>query len=240
VKELPMSILSPLSLRGSFRVPEGLGDDPGMSSALAFQDTLLPLVKRNLAAGSRILDLGAGAGLFSLLLEKSGYAVVSADMFPARCKRPCVQVDMNTVFSDAFAERFDAICCFEVLEHIENPRLVLREIRTILKPNGMLFVSTPDASGLYSRIRFFLTGQFAMFSDSQYHSIGHITPISYWQIQKMFEENNLKILEQLDYDGSRSVPRTIGDAIKIVSRILQPMLRGHVGRQVMVFACRAP
>jgi 2-polyprenyl-3-methyl-5-hydroxy-6-metoxy-1,4-benzoquinol methylase len=230
--------MSILSLQGSYRVAAGAGD--GMSSSDSFHEAMLALISTHIAPGSQVLDLGAGAGLFSRLLAKSGCRVVSADLFPQKCSVPCRQVDLNTPFSVGFSDSFDAICCLEVIEHLENPRQVLRECRRLLKPGGILFVSTPDASGLYSRLRFFLTGEFAMFGDAAYKSIGHITPISYWQMRKMLDENNLEIVQHLDYDGSATVPRTIGDAVKIIVRLLRPILAGHVGRQVMAFACRAP
>jgi SAM-dependent methyltransferase len=174
-----------------------------------------------------------------IALERAGFDAVSADVSPGQCRRPCLAMDMNSPFADGFSELFDAICCFEVLEHIESPRMALRECKKLLKPGGMLFVSTPDASGVYSRIRFMLKVEFAMFSDLQYKTIGHITPISYWQIGKMFKENKLEIVDQLDYDGSATVPRTLGDVVKLASKALRTVLPGRVGLQTMVFACRA-
>ncbi len=228
--------MSLFSLRGSYRRPADAGE--GMSSSDEFHDVILQLVKRHLIVGKRVLDLGAGAGIFSTILEKNGYNIVSADLFPERCNRPCLHVDLNTAFAKQLPHSFDAICCLETLEHVENPRSILRECNKLLIPGGMLFISTPDASGLYSRIKFLLTGEFAMFNDDTYDEIGHITPISYWQMAKMLKESEFEIIEQIDYDGSSSVPRTIGDMLKILLRVLRPMLAGHVGWQVMAFACR--
>jgi SAM-dependent methyltransferase len=231
--------MSFLSLRGSHPpVPEKAGF--GMTSSDAFQQTMLRLVLGNLKKDATVLDLGAGAGLFSQSLLDHGYKVVSADLYPEKANVPCRHVNLNTAFSDGFSEKFDAICIFEVLEHVENPRLALRECKKLLKSGGMLFVSTPDASGLYSRIKFALTGEFAMFNDAMYESIGHITPISYWQICKMFAELELTVVKQVDFDGSADVPRTLGDAMKILFRLFRPFMAGHVGRQVMAFACRTP
>jgi SAM-dependent methyltransferase len=38
---------------------------------------------------------------------------------------------------------FDAVFCTEVLEHVSNPFLAIKEIRRILKPGGLLFASSP-------------------------------------------------------------------------------------------------
>jgi ubiquinone/menaquinone biosynthesis C-methylase UbiE len=39
---------------------------------------------------------------------------------------------------------FDCITCFEVLEHVEDPGRVLSEIRRVLKPDGIIFLSIPN------------------------------------------------------------------------------------------------
>ena len=39
---------------------------------------------------------------------------------------------------------FDCVTCFEVLEHVENPGRVLREIRRVLTSNAVLFLSVPN------------------------------------------------------------------------------------------------
>ena len=126
--------MSIFSLRGSYRIAGNT--EGGMSSSNEFQATMLQFIKRHLKHGERVLDLGAGAGLFSELLEKSGYDVVSADLFPKRCSRSCLHVDLNAAFADQIGERFDAICCFEVIEHIENPRALLRECKKLLNREG--------------------------------------------------------------------------------------------------------
>lgn len=236
----PRAVRPIWSLRGS-HPPNAERAGQGMTSSDDFQQAMFDLVVRHLGKTDvLVLDLGAGAGLFSQRLMDRGYKVVSADLHPESAKVPCRRVDLNAAFSEGFTERFDAICLFEVLEHVENPRYTLRECKKVLKPGGMLLVSTPAASGLYSRVKFAVTGEFAMFNDETYDSIGHITPITDWQISKMFDELKMTVVERVDYDGSAKVPRTLGDAAKIMIRAVRPFMAGHVGRQVMAFACRMP
>ena len=227
--------MSFFSLRGSYQIAESAGD--GMSSSDAFQNFLLDFVKRRRGGRQLALDVGAGSGLFSRKLLCLGLSTVAADFYPDHCQVPCRFVNLNTNFAATFAERFDVICLFEVLEHVENPRAVLRSCAELLNKDGVLFVSTPDVSGIYSRLRFVVTGEFAMFSEEQYRSIGHITPISYWQMRKMLDEVGFRILEEASYDGSSKIPRTLGDLLKMGTWLLRPLMRGHVGTQVMVFAC---
>src|SRR5580704_17118766 len=120
------------SLRGS-HPPNAERAGEGMTSSDDFQQAMFDLVERHL--GNKdvlVLDLGAGAGLFSQRLMDHGYKVVSADLHPEAAKVPCRRVDLNAAFSEGFKERFDAICIFEVIEHVENPRYTLRECKKIL------------------------------------------------------------------------------------------------------------
>ena len=50
------------------------------------------------------------------------------------------------------AKYFDAIVLTDVVEHVIDPRGLMEEIRRILKPDGVLYISTPDIDSLLSRL----------------------------------------------------------------------------------------
>ena len=52
-------------------------------------------------------------------------------------------------------QSFDAVFSTEGIEHLENHFSFLREIRRILKPGGVLLLTTPNITALHSRVRFF-------------------------------------------------------------------------------------
>src|SRR3972149_4429855 len=47
--------------------------------------------------------------------------------------------------------RFDAVLCTEVLEHVPEPILVLKEIGRVLRRGGQAFISAPLGSGLHQQ-----------------------------------------------------------------------------------------
>ncbi|MDI1352493.1 MAG: bifunctional 2-polyprenyl-6-hydroxyphenol methylase/3-demethylubiquinol 3-O-methyltransferase UbiG, partial [bacterium] len=47
-----------------------------------------------------------------------------------------------TPIEDYEHSQFDVVTCMEMLEHVQNPELVLHHCKRLLKPNGFLFLST--------------------------------------------------------------------------------------------------
>lgn len=81
---------------------------------------------------SRCLDLGCGAGEYRVALEKAGYRWTGFDYAHPRAP---LWADAHALpFAD---NSFDFIVSLAVLEHIEYPAVMLREIHRVLKPGGI-------------------------------------------------------------------------------------------------------
>lgn len=223
-----------LTLHGSYKRTkyEGLSEKTlGGLHEYIFKN--LPL--NTLPTGSSILDLGGGSGAWAVRLSDNGYRVTVCDINCQQSNFPCYSVNLNEEFAESFGNsQFDCITCIEVLEHLENPRNALRQNLKLLSDGGLLILSTPNVSGLYSRIRFLFTGKFSQFDDRHYSQIGHIRPITYWEIIKMLEECEFKVLKNLFHDATPLIPRTIGDIVKKISWFIRPFLLGTIGTQTMI------
>jgi 2-polyprenyl-3-methyl-5-hydroxy-6-metoxy-1,4-benzoquinol methylase len=103
-------------------------------------------------SGKRILDFGAGRGAMSLALRAQGADVVAVDPFGrdylARIGLVAYR-ELSEVPSNA---RFDGVVSLEVLEHLVNPRMFLEQLHDKLRPEGWLFVTTPNAAGLPAKL----------------------------------------------------------------------------------------
>lgn len=148
----------------------------------------------------KILDVGCGVGLLSNIMKNLGCGVYACD---ARniLKYKNIKwksVDLNggiLPYKDAF---FDYVLFIEVVEHLENPRKIIREISRVLKAGGVAILSTPHILSVPQRVYFLLTGNFLHFPfpSKKYQ---HITPISLYQIKDELEKCDLKI-EEITYD----------------------------------------
>ena len=150
-----------------------------------------------LKKGDRILDLGCGSGALCLRLFDRGFEVTGCDGMPEAFKLsgsiPFYSTDLNGTFADFFPEKFDAIVATEIIEHIENPRNFVRQCRSLLKPKGKLFLTTPNIDSLMSKAIFIRTGCFPLFSDGDYTGVGHITPVLMWVLGKALTEAGFRV-----------------------------------------------
>jgi len=116
----------------------------------------------------RVLDVGAGAGELPRKLAAIGYQSAACDCTPESEWRHGGTVDYvrcdlagGIPFPDA---SFDYVVCLEVIEHVDDPLALCRELCRVLRPGGRLFISTPNILSLRSRVKFLLDGSFVFFN----------------------------------------------------------------------------
>lgn len=106
----------------------------------------------NLAAGKRCLDAGCGLGYGSEILAEAATAVTAVDVDQTtvraaqethRAKR--LEFTVADVCRLPFGDRqFDLSVSFEVIEHLADWQLFLRELSRVTAPDGTALISTPN------------------------------------------------------------------------------------------------
>jgi SAM-dependent methyltransferase len=139
------------------------------------------LVRAALPDGGRVLEVGAGCGALALRLRDAGLDVVPTDLDPPHEWIHRLDLDAPE-WSDETRGPFDMVVCVETLEHVENPRQVLRSIRSLLRPGDRLLVSTPNVTHPHSRLKMLLRGAPYIFGPRHYHQPGHITILPDWML----------------------------------------------------------
>lgn len=104
--------------------------------------------------GGAILDLGCQHGLMTTLFDRPGQMLIATDLNPeavrlvhsAHRQWRMARTDAGALpFASA---QFDAINFSEVIEHLGNPRVALKEIMRCLRPGGVFFLTTNNRHGL--------------------------------------------------------------------------------------------
>ena len=104
-------------------------------------------------AGKRIIDVGCGGGILAESMAARGGNVTGIDMAPSPLQVAKLhllesgqQVEYLQITAENMAEthsgQFDIVTCMEMLEHVPDPPSVINACAKLVKPGGMVFMST--------------------------------------------------------------------------------------------------
>jgi 2-polyprenyl-3-methyl-5-hydroxy-6-metoxy-1,4-benzoquinol methylase len=96
-----------------------------------------------------VLDAGCGTGRATAALVRRHAEVVAFDIgehLVTRARRRCAcRPVLGSVMSLPFPDAvFDVVCSTEVIEHVPDPSMAVKELARVLKPGGHLVLSTPN------------------------------------------------------------------------------------------------
>ncbi len=111
-------------------------------------------------AGAECLDIGAGVGLFSHLLQEAGatacgiepqlvFRQFARDKFGLTLRAETIDAPF---WQETFAEHFDLVSLWDTLEHLNFPVETLQDAVRALKPGGLLLLDTPSRDSFFYKI----------------------------------------------------------------------------------------
>ena len=117
---------------------------------------MLLLLKRQFGddlRGKRVLEVGCGDGVLSCYMARQGSEVsaidnsnLAIDYAKENSLRLKLAIDIRiaSAYELPFeGEVFDAVVSSDVIEHLKDVDVFLKEIKRVLKPNGVAIISTP-------------------------------------------------------------------------------------------------
>lgn len=144
-----------LPFTGERIVPGAANCEPLFALKMYQEHIARYLFAAQIVRGKRVLDVGCGVGYGAQLLARRGASSVTAfdiseqAIQHARRFYPHPNLEYFVSSAEAFSltDRFDIITCFELIEHLHDQHGAIELIASLLKPDGVLFISTPRPLG---------------------------------------------------------------------------------------------
>ncbi len=130
--------------------PPSLGP-PGPELAGLYRFVWESIAGADVPLGADVLDVGCGPGFLLAPLSRAGMRSVGLEMRPdtageARAAAPLATIMLADGLRLPFADRsFDIVVMLEVLEHVSDEVPLLSEAHRVLRPGGLLILTTPHA-----------------------------------------------------------------------------------------------
>jgi SAM-dependent methyltransferase len=119
--------------------------------------------------------VGCGPGTFLEEARKRGFRVFGIEP-NKRCHKFLKERGIDYVgdffpLRKGIEEKFDCIFILNTLEHMREPLHILKEVKKLLKPYGIIYISVPCISALVNRIMHEKAGIFGGYSHIQFFSV---------------------------------------------------------------------
>jgi 2-polyprenyl-3-methyl-5-hydroxy-6-metoxy-1,4-benzoquinol methylase len=182
--------------------------------------------------GKTALDIGCGAGELGTHLKAAGaQRVVGCDIADGAVAAAQDHLDAAFIYDVrqqnlaalCAGEQFDVVVATELIEHLFQPGQLLAEVKTVLKPDGVFIITTPNLLVWTNRIKMLL-GRFE-YTKTGLMDESHVHFFTYSTLHQLLQEHGFAVVQEANV-YNRRVPQWLAPHIKGLSTFQ------------MVFACK--
>ncbi len=138
----------------------------------------------------KILDIGAGTGDFLVVAKANGWQITGIE--PShKAKEIALKKGVHFVENTSNLENnsFEVITMWHVLEHVPNIENQIKELKRLLKPNGIILIAVPNFNSFDAK-------HYGLFW-AAYDVPRHLWHFSKTAIDKLFQKEEMKLIEIL-------------------------------------------
>jgi SAM-dependent methyltransferase len=180
------------------------------------------------------LDVGCGVGCLINCAKERGFSSQGVEISTWAAGFAREKTGLNVITGSLeeaayHSDMFDVVVVNHVLEHVPDPGTLLREIRRIVKPDGLIVVGVPNAGSIMARLA---GAQWASLRPDEHR--WHFTPDT---IKALVRKEGLRLLRFEARDNYSAV----GWSLKaIVRRVINGIaLVTNCGEAMLVFAAKS-
>lgn len=194
---------------------------------------LIPVATKNQSL--KLLDIGCGEGHFTAVIKKEfkNFEVHGLDYSVSAINYAHQQfIDINFITANAYYppfknEYFDVVVCNNLWEHVPDPLKLLRAMSRVLKPSGLLVISTP------SRYRFSNLIKVLVGKEIAFMSSYHVTEYTIGQVKEQLKYGGFKT--ERVYSPPIKASNFVFTGIKAVMRFWLKIINSHHVLESTVF-----
>ena len=135
------------AFESSYKTPNTVFQKGRANAAHVLQiERLTREIRDNVA--TRILDFGCGYGEFLSMCAAFGFEGYGVDRSTARHQGGCYENIFSEIEEVAHLAPFHALTLFETVEHLDDPKNIMLQLRELLISGGILVVEVPDCTGV--------------------------------------------------------------------------------------------
>ena len=164
--------------------------------------TRIDMAARFIGTGQTLIDIGCGRGALAALVRGRFARIVGLDLsaIAAAEARACgvlpALADLDRATLPVRDASVDAVTCLDVIEHVLDPRVLMREIARMLAPGGRAVVTTPNIQ-FWRHIWSIVRGRFPRTStDPEGWDGGHLHYFTFGDLEALAAECGLDVVHR--------------------------------------------
>ncbi len=184
----------------------------------------------------KLIEIGAGTGNVARYLQENGYENISVgEMHLNGLKyaqsygmKECYQFDLLDI---PFENEFDAVCMFDVLEHIPDDTIALKNVVQMLNKNGKIILTVPSHMWLWNRedavaghkLRYTKKELVEKLEQNGFEVLTaryffiSITPLLF--LRRVINSDNGSKIREEEYSRDISMSRVVSNILLLISRV---------------------
>ena len=219
-------------------------DFEGSETERGFQESL-KILEGSGTRGS-LLDIGCGRGKFLEMAQKRGWEIAGIEPGAEHALYAKEKLKISMIINASLEEaqfpfgQFDVITLWDVIEHVENPKEVLKKLNAWLKPGGLILLATPNHKSLLNflaKTAYALSGGMVKKPLTYFFVPEHILYFTPLSLRRLIKECGFVPVREMK-TGTDIDRYSVSPLVKIIAKILLPLAQLLRAENRIVSICR--